>query len=268
MIAIRHTVVLVFLLAICMGAQHRSANFAVDADDAGVAAKVSVAAERLRRDLAVEWLGAALPDWQQPCEVTVQADGTLDAAGATTSVYNGGEAFVWRMTVRGPAERIYDCVLPHEVTHAIFATHFRRQLPRWADEGGATNVEPPCQKAKYRKMLMRCLRSDRGIHFDQMFAMAEYPSDMMPLYMQGFALAEFLIERGGRRKFVQFLDAGLSSGEWSVETHSHYGFADVGALQNAWLAWLTKTVSEQRTPNVATSVTSAPSHDAAVDQSR
>ena len=43
-------------------------------------------------------------------------------------------------------------------------------------------------------MLVQFLRTDRGIAFNQMFAMTEYPRDVMPLYAQGYSLAEFLIQ--------------------------------------------------------------------------
>ena len=39
------------------------------------------------------------------------------------------------------ARRILDSVLPHEITHTIFATHFGQPLPRWADEGACTTVD-------------------------------------------------------------------------------------------------------------------------------
>ena len=45
------------------------------------------------------------------------------------------------MTVEGSLERILNSVLPHEVTHTIFAAKFGRPLPRWADEGGAVLSE-------------------------------------------------------------------------------------------------------------------------------
>jgi len=176
------------VLAACMGARYQSANFVVDTADPKLAVQIAKAAEKLRHDLAIGWLGAAISDWPQACTITVHVDPQLEAGGATTSVYNHGEVFVWRMTIQGPVERIFDSVLPHEITHAIFASHFRQQLPRWADEGGATNVELACQKAKYREMLLKGLRSGRGIDFDRMFAMTEYRADMMPLYTQGYWL--------------------------------------------------------------------------------
>jgi hypothetical protein len=120
----------------------------------------------------------------------------------------------------------------------VFATHFRRPLPRWADEGGATSMECPSEKAKHRTMLLQFLRTGRGIAFSDMFAMTEYPPDMMPLYAQGYSLAEYLIQHGGRRKYVQFLDDAMASNQWSAAVQRHYGITDLAALQNTWLGWV------------------------------
>ena len=68
--------------------------------------------------------------------------------------------------------------------------------------------------------------------------MTEYPPDMMPLYAQGHSLAEYLIQHGGRRKFVQFLDDAMASNQWPAAVQRHYGLADLAALQNTWLAWV------------------------------
>lgn len=227
-------------LAVCMGAKHRSANYVVDAANPELASRIAATAEQLRHDLAIEWLGAVLPDWPQPCLVTAQVAPHLEPGGSTTNIFDHGNATVQCMSIRGPADRIFDCVLPHEITHAVFATHFRRQLPRWADEGGAANMELRCQKTKYRERLLKCLREGRGIDFPRMFAMTDYPRDMMPLYTQGYALAEFLIERSGRREYVEFLTAGLENGQWSTEVRNHYKLGDLGELQNVWSAWVAR----------------------------
>ena len=67
------------------------------------------------------------------------------------------------MKIQGSRERILDSVLPHEITHTIFATHFGRPLPRWADEGACTTVEHASEKAKQDKLLIQFLLTDRGI---------------------------------------------------------------------------------------------------------
>jgi hypothetical protein len=265
---IARAAVVAIVVAACMGARYQSANFVVNTADPELATQIAEAAEKLRHDLAIEWLGVPIPDWPQVCTITVQVGPQLEAGGATTSVYDHGETFVRQMAIQGPVDRIFDSVLPHEITHAIFASHFRRQLPRWADEGGATNVELACQKARYREMLLKCLRSGRGIAFDQMFAMTEYPADMMPLYTQGYALAELLIERGGRRKYVDFLTAGLKSGQWSAEVQRHYGIANLGELQTAWSAWINRGFPDQPPPNAAVSVASSSPQDGIRHRSR
>lgn len=230
--------VAVALLPLLLGATYRTPNFVVRNKDPQFAQQMGQAAEQYRRQLAIEWLGKAMPDWSQPCAMTVEDGPNLGAGGATTFVFDRGEVFGWRMTIQGSRERLLDSVLPHEVTHMVFASHFRRPLPRWADEGGASIVEHSAEKSKHRQMLVSFLKNKRGIAFNRMFAMTEYPPDVMPLYAQGYSLAEFLIERGGKRKYIQFLGDGLQSNQWSAAVSRHYGIQDLGQLQNTWLAWV------------------------------
>lgn len=219
-----------------MGAQRRSANFIIETPDPNFAEQVAQAAEKYRRDLAIEWLGKPMPNWAQPCVMEVQVGG--GAGGATTFVFDRGEVFNWRMSIQGSRERLLDSVLPHEITHMIYASHFRQPLPRWADEGGATSVEHASERNKQRNMLNQFLRTGRGIAFRQMFAMTEYPHDIMPLYAQGYSLAEFLIQTSGRRKYIEFLGDGLENDDWAGAIERHYGIKDLGTLQSTWLAWV------------------------------
>jgi len=191
-----------------LGASYRTANFVVEAPTPAIAQQLGQAAEACRRDLAIEWLGREMPNWSQPCPITAQVGDHLGAGGATSFVFEHGEVFGWRMTIQGSLVRILDSVLPHEVTHTIFATHFRQPLPRWADEGACTTVEHASERAKQQNMLVDFLRTGRGIAFNRMFAMKEYPRDVMPLYSQGYSLARYLIAQGGRRKFIADLGAG------------------------------------------------------------
>ncbi|MEE9603127.1 MAG: hypothetical protein V3V75_07470 [Thermoguttaceae bacterium] len=235
---ISRAALLAAILFCSMGAQLRSANFIIDTPDATLARKLSTAAEKYRHDLAIEWLGKPMPNWSRPCPITVRTGKNLGAGGATTFVFDRGEVHGWRMSIQGSVDRVFDSVLPHEITHMIYASHFRQPLPRWADEGGATSVEHSSERAKHRKMLDRFLRSGRGISFSRMFAMTEYPADVMPLYAQGFSLSEYLIQCGGRKKYVVFMGGALNNGDWSGAIRRNYGFANLGKLQNTWLAWV------------------------------
>jgi hypothetical protein len=221
-----------------VAAGYRTANFVVEAPTPDLARKIGDAAEQYRHTLAVEWTGSPLPRWSRPCPITAQVAPHLGAGGATSFVFDKGEVFNWTMTIQGSEERILDSVLPHEITHTVFASHFRQPLPRWADEGACTTVEHPVERARQHRMLIEFLSTGRGIAFPEMFAMKEYPPDVLPLYSQGYSLARFLIERGGRHKYVAFVGDGLARNDWAGALERHYGVNDIAKLQHIWLDWV------------------------------
>lgn len=221
-----------------LGASHRTQNFIVSAPTPEVARAIGEAGETYRRDLALEWLGRELPPWQDPCPIRVHVGAHLGAGGATSFMFDRGRPFGWQMTIQGSYERVLDSVLPHEILHMIFATHFGRPLPRWADEGAATSVEHTSEKTKQSHLLVNFLTTGRGIAFNQMFAMKEYPDDILPLYSQGFSLARFLIAQGGKRKFVDFVGDGMNWNNWTAAINQHYGYQSLSELQVTWLDWV------------------------------
>jgi hypothetical protein len=227
-------------VAASLGASYRSANFIVEAPSPALAEEIGKAAEQYRHDLAIEWLGSAMPNWSRPCPIRADVAPNLGAGGATSFVFDKGEVFGWDMKIQGSEERVLDSVLPHEVTHTIFASYFRKPLPRWADEGACTTVEHVSEKSKQQVMLVNFLKSGRGIAFDDMFAMKEYPADVLPLYSQGYSLARFLIEQKGRREFLDFVGEGMKTENWPSDLKKHYGYTDLKVLQGEWLEWVKK----------------------------
>jgi hypothetical protein len=230
-----------------LGAGYRTTNFVVEAPTPDLAEKIGRAAEQYRRELATDWLGSVLPNWPQPCPIHAQVAPNLGAGGATSFMFDHGDVFGWQMNIQGSEERILDSVLPHEVTHTVFASYFRRPLPRWADEGACTTVEHPSERGKQERMLIDFLRTGRGIAFSQMFVMTEYPPDILPLYAQGYALARFLIDQKGKHEFLAYLKDGMSSDDWTSATDRHYGYKNLAVLQNSWLDWI-KQGSPLRNP--------------------
>ncbi|MBX3424762.1 MAG: hypothetical protein KF688_03690 [Pirellulales bacterium] len=219
-------------------AAYRTANFTVDAATPQLAKEIGDAAENCRRVLALEWIGKELPRWSQPCPIQARVAPHLGAGGETSFIFDGGEVFGWRMQVQGSRERVLDSVIPHEVTHTIFASHFRRPLPRWADEGACTTVEHESEINKQEQLLIEFLTSRRGIPFSNMFAMREYPRDVLPLYAQGHSLARYLIAQRGKRAFMQFLADGMSDEHWPRAIQKHYQYQNLLALQEDWLGWV------------------------------
>jgi hypothetical protein len=71
-----------------------------------------------------------------------------------------------------------------------------------------------------------------------MFAMKEYPRDVLPLYAQGHSLSRFLIDQRGKRQFMTFLADGLSDENWIRAVRATYGYPDLLTLQNSWQNWI------------------------------
>jgi hypothetical protein len=224
------------------GSSARSANFIVEAPTPELADRIAKAAEKFRHDLAIEWIGQPMPNWTRPCPIVAQVAPNLGAGGATSFVFDKlqgrDEVFGWDMKIQGSEERILDSVLPHEVTHTIFASYFRRPLPRWADEGACTTVEHSSERNKQQVMLVNFLRTNKGIAFDKLFAMKDYPPEVLPLYSEGYSLARFLIDQWGRKKFLEFVGEGMQSENWPATLKKQYGFQNLQSLQDAWLDWV------------------------------
>ncbi|WP_166824566.1 hypothetical protein [Thalassoroseus pseudoceratinae] len=221
------------------GATYRTPNFIVTAPTAEIAKQCGDAAEHFREELAMKWLGKKMPRWYKPCTLSVKV-GQIGAGGATTFAFDRGEVFGWRMNVQGTLERILDSVIPHEVSHTVLACHFRRPLPRWADEGAATLVEHESEQRRQRLLLEQVWDSSRRIPLRRLLAIKEYPKDMqdvLTLYAEGYSLADFLVQAGGRTRFLEFLDAAHRIG-WDAAIKQYYNLDDVNSLENRWNGWI------------------------------
>jgi hypothetical protein len=218
------------------GASHRTRNFVVTAMRADVARQVAEYAEYYRRQKASEWLGREIPDWNDPCSVEVVVK-MGDAGGATSFAFDNGRVVGQDMTVEGPLERILNSVLPHEITHTVFAAKFGRPLPRWADEGGAVLSEDAIELDRHDRLVREVINTGRAIPLSRLFLLTEYPSDVMALYAQGFSVANYLVSLRGKPYFLDFVWDGQVSG-WNAALASYYGIYSTEDLERRWVSWL------------------------------
>jgi hypothetical protein len=231
----------VFLLfpAISPAAQYQTPNFAVDAPTAQIAEQVCRWAEYYRKQKAVEWLGQEMPRWGQRCPLHVKI--TFDGAGGATQ-FNFVQGQVYQtMNIEGPLDRVIASILPHEITHTVFAHHFRQPLPRWADEGGAVLSEDQQERDRHDQMVRQILNSGRYYKLPQLFSMKDYPSAqwMGHVYAEGYSVSAFLVSCRGRAKFLEFVALGMQQG-WDAAGTAVYG-QDVKGIEYAWLYELRRT---------------------------
>lgn len=246
----------VIFLSVARAETYRTTNFVVTATSAQVAQEMAETAELCRAELAQLWLGKSLPAWRKACPIQVKVGEKLSPGGETSFVFQDGEVFGWEMKVQGSRARLLDSVIPHEVTHMIFASHFRQPLPRWFDEGAATCMEDISEKSNYHAMLRRFLNANvqRGLPFNRMVSMMQYPSDALPLYAQSYTVVEFLLERGTHQDFVRFGEIALRANNWTHAAREVYKLENLGEMQTAWVDW----IAVRGAPNAIVATANAP----------
>lgn len=225
--------------------EYRTKNFTVYCRDATLAVQIGEAAEYYRDKHAREWLGHSIPNWYAPCPIRVN-EGEYAVGGATTFSFDQGQVFGWDMQVQGTQQSLLESVIPHEVLHTVFASHFRRPLARWADEGAATYEEDEVEKGPIRELAREVVGTARQIPIRKLLKMQNYPDDMggiAVLYAQGFYLAEYLIDREDKQEFVRFLETAHQT-DWDTAFQTHYGFKNQEAAYTA--AWQKHEASDQK----------------------
>lgn len=235
--ALRRQLILCLVALASMGAQYRTTNFVITASTPQIAQQVGQYAEHYRKEKAMLWLGREMPTWPEPLpvQVTVTMNG---AGGATSFSFDQGRILKQEMHIEGSLDRLLSSVLPHEVTHTVFAHHFRCPVPRWADEGGAVLSEDDVERNRHDQLCKQLLSSPgQSIQLRPLFGMREYPRNVMALYAEGYSVTSFLVGQSSRGAFLNFVYAGMTEG-WDKACQTHYHYRSVEELEQAWVASL------------------------------
>jgi hypothetical protein len=216
------------------GAESPTRNFLVHAPTPEMARRIGEWAEYHRKHKAEQWLGREMPSWPKPLPLYIKV--TYNGSGGATSFsFDRGQVLGLKMEIRGTLDRLVASVLPHEVTHTIFAHHFRKPVPRWADEGAAVLSEDEPEQKRHDLLVREILNSSsRAIPLRRLFTLTEYPRDVMVLYAEGYSVSRFLVEAKDRKTFLAFIKDGRG-GEWDKAARTHYGYENVDKLEAAWL---------------------------------
>ena len=210
----------------------RTTNFIVETarqDDAEDFARL---AEKYRKEKALDWLGKEMPPWREPCRLRVIVT-NKGAGGATTFDFEGNQVHQ-EMQIEGARERLRNSVLPHEITHTVFAHHFRQPVPRWADEGGSVYSEDDIERRRHDDLCKQILNAGDGIQLKALFRMKNYPRNVMSLYAQGYSVTKYLVEKSDRPTFLNFIASGMHGG-WDAACQEYFGFKNVDDLERNWI---------------------------------
>ena len=231
-----YALALVITLFASMGAQYRTTNFHVHAADPQVAQLIGQWAEHYRKKKAMLWLGQEMPNWPQPCPLYVDVN-MQGPSGATSFQFGQGQVLSMKMEIQGPLERLVRSVLPHEVTHTVFAYYFRHPVPRWADEGGSVLSEDDIERDRHDQLVRNIINKGQKIPTRTLLALKEYPPQVMCLYAQGYSMTDYLVKRSSRQQFLAFVGRGTQAG-WDRAVQEYYGHKNVEELEAAWIQFL------------------------------
>jgi hypothetical protein len=232
-----------------LGAEYRTPNFIVLSANQQVCEQVGKWAEHYRKEKAIQWLGREMAQWPEPCplRVNVSMEGP---SGETEFTFGAGRVNSQRMTIRGPLDRLIYSVLPHEITHTIFAYHFKTPVPRWADEGGSVLSEDDTERDRHDKVVRSILNKGQQIPMRTLLGLKEYPPQVMCLYAQGFSMCNYLVSRSNKQHFLNFVGHGMQHG-WDHAAKSYYAHGSVEELEQAWLKHLRDTKSQPNNTIIA-----------------
>jgi hypothetical protein len=239
--------IIVLSALLSLGATYRTPNFVVDAPTPALAQQVGQYAEHYRREKALQWLGQEMPTWGQPCplKVTVTNNGS---GGATSFAFDQGAILSIEMNIEGTPERLLNSVLPHEVTHTVFAHYFRCPVPRWADEGGSVLSEDDIERNRHDRLVRQILNTPgRMIPLRRLMSLMKYPNDVMVLYAEGYSVTSYLVGISSRPAFLAFVAHGMRHG-WDSALQQHYQINSVEELEQRWLSHLRQTRPGQTQP--------------------
>jgi hypothetical protein len=237
MVARPWLVVVVLGALASLGAQSRTRNFVVEAPTQEIANRLGQWAEYYRKQKAEQWLGVEMPPWPQPCPLKIKVSYN-GSGGATSFMFDRGRILSMQMEIEGTLERLTYSVLPHEVTHTVLAHHFKQPVPRWADEGGSVLSEDEQERNRHDQLVRQILNTPgRAIPLRRLFALTQYPRDVMVLYAEGYSVTNFLVGKSSRGAFLNFLADGMRAG-WDQAVSKHYGYRSVDELEQAWVQHL------------------------------
>ena len=225
-----------------------SNNFNISTPTPTLSKKLLDAAEKLRRDVALEWLGEELPPSVGWCDIRLRPTRDLSEIGSRTSPPVGDQLFslMWLTCAEENLSKTIDNSLGHEMVHVVLNTRFPGQIPSWADEGAASLRDDPVRVKIVKDVLNWFVKTKNWPPLGGLLEAKSISEWDKNAYAASVSLTEYLLTLGDRSRFLEFAVAGKKDG-WDSALQKYYGIKNVSELEKRWQEWLTEG-SFSRTP--------------------
>jgi hypothetical protein len=200
-----------------------------------LAQAVATQAESYRKTAAWEWFGRELPAGKDRTILTVFTSDT-ENEGLSWPIKDTQQTF-HRIWITTTAEKASGTLLHHEVVHTVLASFVHGSLPRWADEGIASQVDDPERVHSRTQLVESWAREGRLPQLQSLFTTKRITHNDSEAYAAASSVTQFLAALGGKPKLVEFAKAG-TLGHWDEAAREVYGVRGVAELQSRWEAWI------------------------------
>jgi len=209
------------------------------------AAEVLAAANRFRREVALEWLGEEIPSGLGRTVLHVQFAPDRDQGKTWAIDPNWKRAGGTRVDNRRmhnvfletSPELATGSTLKHEITHVILATRYPERLAAWIEEGIASRYDDPGRHAKYQDLLQWFVRTGNWPDLGLIVSQENISPDDAEAYAVASSVVDFLLSRGDNATLLEFAADARTQG-WDHSLEQHYQLNGVADLSNRWRTWL------------------------------
>jgi len=209
-------------------------HFSINAPNQAAADWLLAEAQRLRRRLALRWLGAPLPPGRGMTVIHWELAPHLDEGTTSPALAPPRQRhLVW---LRTSPQRVRE-TLAHEMVHVVLFTHFGNSLPVWLHEGVAATEDDTATRAKRERIFAAWVQSGRLPRLGRLLAKGSIRPEDQQAYTASALLAEYLLARADARQLFRFGQLGLEHG-WDHAAQAVYGAKGLAGLEQDWHRWL------------------------------
>ena len=214
-------------------------NWATQADTDEYAQQLLVQAEKYRKEIAQEWLGAELPRGVGRTLINVRFTEARDA-GLTWPDAGRHRTTLYLATT---PERALGTTLKHEMCHVVLATRFpqTKRLPAWIEEGIASRYDDGERSGARRRLIDWWVDTSNWPGIASALHAQRISATDRVSYTVASSVVEVLLARGSKAKLLEFAQA--ARGDLSAALETHYQIRGLVALESKWKAWVTSSVA-------------------------
>jgi len=229
-------------------------HFVVFHRNAYVAGKVARAAEYWYAAIIVHWAApGTVPKFDRKCSIYLYPTRGAFAAATKQPAWapavshvlsRKGKLVDHRLSTYQTVRLLNESILPHELTHIIVplllgypAAGGMTGLPRWVHECTALLEEPDFKRYRFRQALRQYLADKVDVPLARLMAVKDHPEpdDAQRFYAECHGIAEFLMTKGGRRRFLDFMRAAVGK-DATAALLKTYEFGTLAEFEAAWRA--------------------------------